>query len=263
MSRRLIMLLALAFVVGIACAAYAEVQNVKVSGDITAYGISRNLSLKDTKGGYGANTFGDHVENALATITRVRVDADLTDNVMTTVRLINERYWGGETENMGTNAEANTQIDLSLAMVTLKEFLYSPLSLTIGRQELHFGNDMIVGDPDTNNAAPNSSVFGPAGRDADLDARKSFDAIRAVLNYDPLVIDAVVAKVAEGNLNRNDDTDLYGINVNYKVGEIDLGCAKLMNTVAEGYWWQRRLGRDNTRLSTSVTRGAKKKISPT
>jgi hypothetical protein len=35
MSRRLIVIVALAFVVGLSVAAYAEVQNVKVSGDLT------------------------------------------------------------------------------------------------------------------------------------------------------------------------------------------------------------------------------------
>ena len=42
------------------------------------------------------------------------------------------------------------EIALDLANVRLKEFLYAPLDLTIGRQELHYGNDFIMGDPDTN-----------------------------------------------------------------------------------------------------------------
>ena len=50
MSKRLILILALAFVVGITCAAYAEVQNVKVSGDITVKAVARdNFDLSKTR----------------------------------------------------------------------------------------------------------------------------------------------------------------------------------------------------------------------
>ncbi|MFH0738448.1 MAG: alginate export family protein [Candidatus Omnitrophota bacterium] len=238
MKKRLILILALTFVAAFAFAAYAEVQNVKVSGDITVLGLSRQLSLLPTI----AQVRNE--ESAMASIARVRIDADLTDNVMTTVRLINERYWGNETNN--TNDNANTDIQLDLAYVTLKEFLYSPLSLTIGRQELHFGNDMIVGDPDTNNAASTASNFSANNRDRDLSARKAFDAIRATLNYDPLVIDAIAAKITDTNLSTQDDRDLYGINANYKLGG-------KYDTVLEGYWFERRSGRRNALATTILT----------
>ncbi|MBI4707773.1 MAG: alginate export family protein [Candidatus Omnitrophica bacterium] len=232
MGKRLILILTLAFVVGIAFAAYAEVQNVKVSGDLTVYGISRNLAMR---GGNNQAT-----ENALASIARVRIDADLTDNVIATVRLLNERYWGNETNNSGTSG-VNTDINLDLAYVTMKEFLYSPLTLTVGRQELHFGNDMILGDPDTNNQVTTASpFFGTAanGADRDLTARKSFDAVRATLNYDPLVVDIVAAKINETGLKPNDDMDLYGVNLNYNLGK--------KNTIIEGYFWEKRTGRAAT-----------------
>jgi hypothetical protein len=249
MSKRLIIILALAFVIGIAFAAYAEVQNVKVSGDLTFLGISRNTSLGSTVtqsaagvvGGTGPGSQDNQRRtNEFATITRVRIDADLTDNVMTTVRLLNERYWGTESQLTDTTG-VNTDIDLDLAYATLKEFLYSPLTLTVGRQELHFGNDMIIGDPDTNavaNAASpfsfqNGNVLNP--RDADLSARKSFDAIRATLNYDPLVVDVIYAKIDNSGTQKisNDDTNLYGINANYKVSK---------KLTAEAYWFTRDRG---------------------
>jgi hypothetical protein len=49
----------------------------------------------------------------------------------------------------------------------------------------------------------------------DLSARKSFDAIRANLNYDPLVIDLVYAKGYEGDVTRNNDVNVYGILAKY------------------------------------------------
>jgi len=233
MSRRLIMILALAFVVGLACAAYAEVQNVKVSGDLTVYGISRKMWTSPTQ---------NNRESAMASVTRVRIDADLTDNVMATVRLLNERYWGNETGNAGGGSNTkNSDIDLDLAYVTMKEFMYSPLTLMIGRQELHFGNDMIVGDPDTNNAVTTASPFSGVSsawpRDPDLSARKAFDAIRATLNYDPLIIDLVAAEVRKTTLNIDNAENLYGINASYAVNK--------KNNV-EGYWFERRIGRKNS-----------------
>ena len=237
--KKLTLILALLLVAGITVAAYAEVQNVKVSGDITAYGISRQLGFQGKRdiNNDGTGTQVQQMYKTLATITRVKVDADLTDNVMTTVRLLNERYWGNENTTVGDTG-VNTDIFLDLAFVTLKEFLYSPLTLTIGRQELHFGSDMIIGDPDTNNMASTASVFGNTwmNKDSDLSARKAFDAIRATLDYNPLVIDAIMAKIDEGSRYRQDDVNLYGINANYKIG------GKYLST-AEAYWFEKRTGR--------------------
>lgn len=245
MNKRLILVMAAVLTAGLTYAAYAEVQNVKVGGDITAYGLSRNMNI------VGPNN--DATENAAATIARVRIDADLTDNVGTTVRLLNERYWGKEVDNLPGSGE-NTNIDLDLAFVTLKEFLYSPLSVIVGRQELHFGNDMIVGDVDTNNICSAASPFGANNRDKDLSARKAFDAIRATLNYDPLVIDAIAALVEDTNLNTSDDVNLFGVNANYKLADMQY----MKNNVVEAYWFQKRTGRDNT--ATAVTRKAVDKI---
>lgn len=244
MSKRLILVLALALVAGLTCAAYAEVQNVKVSGDLTVLGISRSPYLGNAY--YSGTTLtNSKVENAMASIVRIRVDADLTDNVVATIRLLNERYWGREQDNVGSSGKGtNSDIDVDLAYVTMKEFLYSPLTLTIGRQELHFGNDMIIGDPDTNNMVTTASPFNGAGtglRDPDLSARKSFDAIRATLNYDfmnnPLVVDVIMAQVKNTTLGTKDDENLYGVNANYQLNK---------KTTLEGYWFERSRGKVNT-----------------
>ncbi len=229
MSKRLILILALVFVLGLSLAAYAEVQNVKVSGDLTVMGAARQLTLEGRK--------NDRDQSFIASITRVKIDADLTDNVMTTVRLLNERYWGTEREYTTDNEDSNAALVLDLAYATMKEFLYSPLTLMIGRQELHYGSQMVVGDPDTNNQVTTASAFAlTEGGDPDLTARKAFDAIRAVLNYDPLVIDAVYAKINSNATHTlgNDDTVLLGIDANYALNK---------NTSIEGYWFQKNIGK--------------------
>ena len=205
MSKRLILVLAAAFVVGLAFAAYAEVQNVKVSGDLLIRGVGRdNLDLANS--GTQGDKENDQGSLFLSTV-RVKIDADLTDNVGVTVRLINERAW-----EMEDSTGEYTTINLDLAYAAMKEFLYSPLTLIVGRQPLRVGNALIIGDPDTNRAS--ATVQLPAIV-RDLSARKAFDAIRANLNYDPLVIDLVYAKGYEGTTTRNDDIDVYGILAKY------------------------------------------------
>ena len=243
MGKRLILVLALVLAVGV-CAAYAEVQNVRVSGDITAMGVYRdNFDLRAPISGNipDGYSFSDK-ESDLLSITRIRVDADLTDNVMATVRLLNERNWNGESvagtaennRNIGLAAvntvSTENQIDLDLAYVTVKEFFYSPLSIKVGRQELHFGNDWIVGDPDTNMVALKSSLA-----EGDLSSRKSFDSIRATLDYNPLVVDLIYAKLAENNTVLNDDTTLTGVNAKYDMRR---------DTMLEGFFFSKIKGRD-------------------
>jgi len=207
MSKRLIMILALAFVVGIAFTAYAEVQNVKVSGDLTIQGVARNSF--DLDKGTAGNRHDDDATLAISHV-RVRVDADLTDNVMTTVRLINEKLWG--LEDLYSDS---SEMNLDLAYVTLKEFLYSPLTLTVGRQELKLGNGFVVGARygiGTYPYSANSTIYM-----YDLTERKAFDAIKAVLDYNPLVITAFMTKINENTVTLNDDVNLYGINAAYAI----------------------------------------------
>jgi hypothetical protein len=243
MSKRLILVLALAFVVGMAFTAFAEVQNVKVSGDLTMMGIARdNMDLAKTRmvsvdpSDFDRPEYkSDKYRNAIS-IVRVRVDADLTDNVSTTVRLLNERVWGAEGDTHGS-----TSIDLDLAYATLKEFLYSPLTMTVGRQELHFGTDLIIGDPDTNNTASSRSNL--PEYEKDLSLRKSFDAVRATLNYDPLVVDVIWAKPVESSTTSNDDTTLSGINANYALDK---------QTTLEGYFFSKIKGTDGAKLNSDA-----------
>jgi hypothetical protein len=230
MSKRLIAVLALALVAGLAFSpAYAEVQNVKVSGDIIMSGVARNhFNLVND---YAASTGGDKSvlkQNFLMTQTRVRIDADLTDNVMATVRLINERIWNGNNDG-----NTNSDIDLDLAFVTLKEFLYSPLTLTVGRQEINFGNSFIIG----NAKVSSSSTSIPT----DLSERKAFDAIRATLDYDPLVVDLVYAQIKQNNSTDRNTVSLAGINASYA----------LSNKVnVSAYYWLKK-DNDNSSVGTS------------
>ena len=226
MSKRLILILSLAFVVGIAAYAYAEVQNVKVSGDLTIRAISRrNLDLQSGRANAGTYdstlaTTRDEGDWLMSTV-RLKVDADLTDNVVATVRLLNERDWDGEGTSTPTGTgTAADDIDLDLAYIALREFFNPAMTLTLGRQELRFGNGMIIGDPDGVTLCQRYAAGSAWGNITamDLSSRKGFDALRATLDLKPWVIDAFYAKLDEGNVNISDDVDLYGVNARYDFG---------------------------------------------
>lgn len=220
-----------ALVVALAMPVYAEVQNVKVGGDILIRGVHRDDYdlIKDNRDDNQINAGLSQDSSSLYnTVTRVNVNADLTDNVATAVRLVNERDWD-------MDAAAANDIDIDIASVTLKELVYSPLTLTIGRQEIKWGNGLVIADVNrpnyappirgtidsaTNTAANTAGWTGPNGTltagYGDLTLRKAFDAIRATLDYDKWSVEGVIIKVNETGAASNDN-DLYGINVGYKL----------------------------------------------
>jgi hypothetical protein len=245
-------LLVLALVALVAVPAFAETQNVKVSGSIDAYGFYRNnydLTKSNdasvTPAGTGVQaqshvgTLGQRSEadNYFRTNTQVEVSADLTDNVSTVINLVNERDWNKTINADSTVTPAGTEYDvqLDLAYVQMKEIFYSPLTLTVGRQDLWFGRGFIIG---SNNATWNNQ--GKLGA-PEYSVQTAFDAVRATLDFNPWTLDFAYSKVAEGSNNAEDDVDLYIANVNYKFAEY--------NAVAEGYF----VGNfDNNSLSSAT-----------
>ncbi|MFH1318627.1 MAG: alginate export family protein [Candidatus Omnitrophota bacterium] len=196
---------------------FAAVENIKVSGDMTAAAVTRDLGMGVDVVAPGVGGSSADAGDFLMSQIRLRFDADLTENVSVVVGLINERLWGSETDANGSSEDA--EIDLDLGYVELKEFLYDPLSITVGRQPLRYGSGLIVGDPDTNMTAAVTRDGGntsnvPAAI-SDLSMRKSFDAVKAVLDYAPYTVDLVYSKVDEGAISVNDDITLMGANVAY------------------------------------------------
>lgn len=236
--RFLRVLCVLAIALCLTASVYAETQSVKVSGDLTMRGFFRtqynyrgSVDETDTRG-----TTGNTVDQTwFMTNAEVQVDADLTDNVGTVIRLVNQRDWNvAATKDItsGTTLATNGlggytynadefQVAVDLAYVTLKDFIYSPLTITIGRQDLWFGKGFIVG---ANQQNPTSSISAP-----EYTSINSFDAIKAVLDYDPWTITGLYSKLKENVIQSNDDIDLWGINVGYKFNAY--------KGEAEAYWF--------------------------
>jgi hypothetical protein len=128
---------------------------------------------------------------------------------------------------------------LYLANVTLREFLYSPLTVTVGRQVFYYGNGLILGNGPNNVAAGNLGNIA-----ADLTMRTAEDGIKAVLDYKPLTIDMfyfkneqTIESVRGLYNNKQSSSDVFGINANYQLSDS-------WNTVLEGYLFSRMNGKN-------------------
>jgi hypothetical protein len=245
-------LLAAALMVVMASPAFAAIQNVKVSGDITTTFVDRNnfdlgTTLGSESGVNNATSFepvGLKKQNVFITQTRLRVDADLSDNVSTTVGLINERAWNAET---GTGGNQDTNVELYLASVTMRELLYSPLTVTVGRQVFNYGNGLIMGDGGVNNLATGNL----ATVAQDLTLRTAYDGVKAVLDYKPLTIDMFYFKNSQLQTNGNpqsynSSSDVYGYNANYQLSDP-------WSTVVEQYTFARLNGNSSVTANTTTS----------
>lgn len=228
----------LSLALALAVPAYAETQNVKVSGSIDAYWFSRSeYDLRDgndsgavpvgtapqANSHAGSATHRSDSDNFARTNTQVEVTADLTDNVSTVVNLVNQRDWNADQFETGATATVSEfGIDLDLAYVQMKEIFYSPLTLTVGRQDLWFGRGFVIGNNWRSWDANASTVAD------EYSVTTAFDAVRATLDFNPWTIDVVWSNVTENSPDNNDDIDLWIANVNYKFAEY--------NAVAELIW---------------------------
>ncbi|MCM8774502.1 MAG: hypothetical protein NC820_07210 [Candidatus Omnitrophica bacterium] len=181
---------------------FAAVENIKVGGDITTYAIDRSNF------GFGAGA--DDI-NLMASITNLMFDADLTEDVLVTAVITDERVWGAESE-----------LFLNQGYVTFSNLFDYPLTVKIGLQPIILGSGILVGDPDSNKFTEHTTPFSVVSGNfiEDLSPRKSFAGI--VTKYDineDMLSSLTLAYLkpdtdnsrfqSEGKGDENDDTNIY------------------------------------------------------
>lgn len=226
MSRKLIAVVALAFVLALTCAAYAEVQNVKVGGDISVLAFSRHGFNFEQDA--AANTSKTDVAG-LAEIANIKIDADLTDAVATTVILRNERFWG---DSIGAEEDADLDVYLAAGFVTLKEFMGQPMTLKVGQMGLKLGSGLLVGDPNTNQTSTGKFNYGLA----DLCPRKAFTGAVGVFDLAPVTLTAGALKVTDADMTINgDDVNAWVVNAGFDLKELGFenGTAEVYDVLRE------------------------------
>jgi len=202
--RSIIKILIAVFAVCMIAPAFSAVENVKVGGDIFVTGVLRNDWYNESNHNHG-----------VLTQARVWVSADLTENVSTMIRLINERLWGYVIDD-----DYYYDILVDLAYLKVKDLLTPGLTLTVGRQEIELGEGLVVG------SAYNVNHYIYGDTDPywyDLGLQKAFDAIR--IDYAPSAIPFNMTMFAckiDENTSTDTSTDfnLYGVNFGFKVADV-------------------------------------------
>lgn len=177
--KKFMMVIALLTLGALVSSSFADVQNIRLSGDVRIRGYY--------------NTYGGELPQTslIAQRTRVTIEADLEDHVLVVVTLKAEGIWGqwdngnafdsagAGQPTWGENINRNWDVGINEAYVQLNEMFFQAATLKLGRQYLHYGRGLII-----------SSV----------ENEYNFDAARLVLDYYPLTIDLVAAL-----LNNQDD----------------------------------------------------------
>ena len=186
--------------------AYAELQNVAIGGHLRIRG---NM--------YDADDWALFDTSWVEQRTDVNVKADFTDNVSTFIELQSYDTWGEDFRSnyiSGLDGRAATGDDVEVyqAYIEVNEMWDTPLALRVGRQELVFGSEWMLGNNST----------------AALFPGLSYDAVRLTYATDVFSVDAMWAKLNETLSDfSQDDVDLYGLYGSY------LG---LEDVTIDAYW---------------------------
>ncbi|MEK6531936.1 MAG: alginate export family protein [Deltaproteobacteria bacterium] len=166
------------------------------AGDVSLSGQYR------LRGEYRSNptfTDGEAHQSFLDQRVRLTANAKASDDTSVKITVQDSRRWGGANQ-LTDDAAADSTVDLHEASLNIDKLLSSPVSLKLGRQELSYGDERLVG-------AFNWSNNG-----------RSFDAIKAVYAQDAFNLDLIVSKITEattattagGAGGGDNDTDFLG-----------------------------------------------------
>ena len=192
--KRIWLVIGLMVVGGFAASAVAEVQGIRLSGDIRLRGYLLNSAGADVAGGTFVQTAG--TAQFVVQRTRVTVAADLAEQVLAVVTLKAAGNWG---QLSSDQAGRTWNIGVAEAFVQFRELFGTPATLAAGRQYLNYGTGLIL---------------------SSFDQLYSFDAGRLVLDYQPLTIDLVCAQTANDQSGAatpvGGQSDLVFVNAKYE-----------------------------------------------
>ncbi len=217
----------LAILVGFTGAAYAELQNVDVGGELrirarywhntyvngpagpSEIRIPDFFVPRRPIGPFGVTSRYDWSDDEpdyqiVEQRTRLNINADFTNEVSAFIELESYDLWGEDFRSdyvTGADSRATTTNDVEVyqAYIEAADMFGYPLRLRLGRQELKMGKGWLVDDITT-------AIWG-----------RSFDAIRLTYSTDALDVDAWYSKYLERGIAEQDgDVDFSGVYATYK-----------------------------------------------
>jgi hypothetical protein len=206
--KKLWLVVALVALGGLTSKTFADVQNIRLSGDIRIRGYFLDSADNDGTGAQGTGN-----ASFISQRTRVSVEADLEDHVLVVVTLQAEGEWGADSATSGSTGAGSAGVNGKLsrawdvgvaeAYVQFNELFYTPATLKLGRQYLQYGRGLII-----------SSV----------EQEYNYDAARLVLDYYPLTIDLVGGELVNHQAFSAQPThagasDLLFVNARYELSD--------------------------------------------
>lgn len=178
--------------------------------------------------------------SAIEQRTRLNVTADFTSDVSTFIEFDSYTNWGQNFRSdylTGIDSRGTADVSLYQSYVNINNMWGAPVRLRLGRQELSFGSEWLVG--------PRDFGFFWTGI--------SFDGARATYGGDGFTVDAWATKLSESfnNFGKGDE-DFYGLYAS---------CTAVENQTFDAYWMllhDDRYGMGDTMLNTTGLRGAGK-----
>jgi len=191
--------------VGLTASAFAELRDAEVNGSVRVRG-----TWVGSPGFDSDNNDTDVVEQR----TRLGVEATFTDDVSAFIELQMSNTWGDDMARegaaggfvsswnggyyngygMSNGFGGSESVDVYQAYIQADDMLEYPVSMRIGRQEMSYGTELLIGDRD----------FFQNGL--------SFDAVKLMYEDGDLAVDLWWSKLVELGTQQSDaDTDFYGI----------------------------------------------------
>lgn len=181
---------------GTVAAAQAELQNVEVGGSVRIRG--NWFDFDDNAFINGGEEFAN-VEQR----TRLNVKADFTDEVSVFIEFDSYENWGDNFRSnyvTGVDGFGGDDVELYQSYIEINNAWGLPIRTRMGRQELEFGSEWLLGNQDT------ASVF----------TGLSFDGIRTTYTADAFTVDFLSMKLSETfNDFAEGDANLYAIYGSY------------------------------------------------
>jgi hypothetical protein len=165
--------------------------------------------------------------------TRLHVKAEFTDDVNAFIEMDSYDVWGEDFRSnyvtgMDGRAASVDDVEIFQAYIEAENMFDTPVRLRVGRQELAFGSQFLVG--------PRDFAFFYTGI--------SFDAVRATYATDGYSVDAFASKLAETFGDFGDgDVDFYGVYAT---------CTAVEDFTFDAYWL---LLRDDRALANDFNGG--------
>lgn len=175
------------FVAGLVGSSYAE--GIKFDGELRLRGV-----LVDNSDSVNAMNKGGFFEQR----TRLNASGSVDENTTVFIQAQDSRTWGSEASTT-TSGNGVQGLDLSQGYVKMGKLFDQPLSVTLGRQSLAYGDHRLIGSLEWSNNA------------------RRFDALKFTYEHDIANIDVFWAKVMDIGGDIQDDNNLLGVYASLKV----------------------------------------------